>query len=110
MNTVKVPIVGSIEGEDGQDPMIKFSLPKRKSRKDLQIEKLTKDLEEAKRGLRNICEAVRADDKDYSYRVGMCHSIASWTLKVLGDSSEDDRFMAEINQVLERYKQNGATE
>ncbi len=110
MNTVKIPIVGSIEGEDGQDPLIKFSKPKRKSRKDLQIERLTKDLEEAKRGLRRVCEAARDDTKEHPYRVGVCQSIASWSLKVLGDSSEDDRFIAEVNQALERYKQNGATE
>lgn len=27
MNTVKVPIVGSIDGEDGQDPQVRFSGP-----------------------------------------------------------------------------------
>ena len=94
MNTVKVPIVGSVEGEDGQDPLIKFAKPKRKSRKDLQIEKLNRDLEEAKRGLSRICQALDDDTQEYPYRVGMCQSIAGWTLRMLGDSHWDNHFDA----------------
>lgn len=92
MNTVKVPIVGSIEGEDGEDPLVKFNLPKRKSRKDLQIERLTKDLEEAKRGLVRICVSLDNETNEHAYRVGECQSIASWALRVLGDSSWDNHF------------------
>jgi uncharacterized alpha/beta hydrolase family protein len=84
----KVHLASTIVGEDGEHRTV-FVAPKRKSIKDIEIERLTKDLEQTKRSLNTIFDTLANEAMPYPERVGYCKGNAAWALYVIGGARQE---------------------